>query len=124
MLGLCGRPGKATGHRFDMKLLFDQNLSFKLCKNLADLFPESSHVRLLGLSEAGDRALWDYAKTNGFAIVSQDADFAEMAALLRPSPKVIWLRAGNQSTAAISTFAAASCRPHSGIRERRRRYMS
>jgi predicted nuclease of predicted toxin-antitoxin system len=71
-----------------MKLLFDQNLSFRLCQNLVDLFPESSHVRLLGLSEAGDLALWDYAKTN--------------AALLRPSPKVIWLRTGNQSTAAIS----------------------
>ncbi len=40
--------------------------------------------------------LWD------FAIVSQDADFAEMAALLGSPPKVIWLRAGNQSTAAIS----------------------
>ena len=85
-----------------MKLLFDQNLSFRLCQNLADVFPESSHVRLLGLSEAGDLALWDYAKANGFAIVSQDADFAEMAVLLRPSPKVIWLRTGNQSTAAIS----------------------
>jgi predicted nuclease of predicted toxin-antitoxin system len=85
-----------------MKLLFDQNLSFRLCQNLADLFLESSHVRLLGLSEAGDLALWDYAKANGFAIVSQDADFAEMAVLLRPSPKVIWLRTGNQSTAAVS----------------------
>jgi len=31
-----------------------------------------------------------------------DVDFAEMAALLRAPPKVIWLRAGNQSTAAIS----------------------
>jgi predicted nuclease of predicted toxin-antitoxin system len=58
----------------------------------------------LGLSEVGDLALWDYAKTNGFAIVSQDADFAEMAVLLRPSPKVIWLRVGNQSTAAVSTL--------------------
>ena len=66
-----------------MKLLFDQNLSFKLCQDLADLFPGSNHVRLLGLSETGDRALWDYARENGFTIVSQDADFAEMAALLR-----------------------------------------
>jgi predicted nuclease of predicted toxin-antitoxin system len=90
MPSLCGRPGKAIGHRFEMKLLFDQNLSFRLCQNLADLFPESSHVRLLGLSEAGDLALWDYAKANGFAV------------LLRPSPKVIWLRTGNQSTAEIS----------------------
>jgi predicted nuclease of predicted toxin-antitoxin system len=36
--------------------------------------------------------------------VSQDVDFAEMAALLGSPPKVIWLRAGNQSTAAISTL--------------------
>lgn len=28
-----------------MKLLFDQNLSFKLCRHLADLFPDSSQVR-------------------------------------------------------------------------------
>jgi predicted nuclease of predicted toxin-antitoxin system len=45
-----------------MKLLFDQNLSFRLCKDVVDLFPESSHVRLLGLSEATDHTLWDYAK--------------------------------------------------------------
>jgi hypothetical protein len=29
-----------------MKLLFDQNLSFKLCQTIADLFPESNHVTL------------------------------------------------------------------------------
>jgi predicted nuclease of predicted toxin-antitoxin system len=94
-----------------MKLLFDQNLSFRLCRDVDDLFPESSHVRLLGLSETTDRALWDYAKLHGFAIVSQDADFAEMAALLRPPPKVIWLRAGNQSTMKILT----SLRGHAAL---------
>lgn len=85
-----------------MKLLFDQNLSFKLCQAIADLFPESSHVAHLGLSEAADRVLWHFAKTNGFTIVSQDVDFAEMATLLGSPPKVIWLRVGNQSTAAIT----------------------
>ena len=87
-----------------MKLLFDQNLSFKLCETVADLFPDSVHVRTLGLSEVGDQAIWDYAKANGLAIVSQDVDFAEMAALLGSPPKVIWLRAGNQSTAVLSTL--------------------
>ena len=43
-------------------------------------------------------------KENGFTIVSQDADFAEMAILLRSPPKVIWLRAGNQSTVDISSL--------------------
>jgi len=85
-----------------MKLLFDQNLSFRLSQTLIDLFPESNHVRLLGLSETDDRALWDFAGAKGYTIVSQDADFAEMAALLRTPPKVIWLRVGNQSTATIS----------------------
>jgi predicted nuclease of predicted toxin-antitoxin system len=101
-----------------MKLLFDQNLSFKLCQAVADLFPESNHVGLLGLSEANDRILWDYAKANGFTIVSQDVDFAEMAALLGAPPNVIWLRAGNQG---IIDAVAASCRTHRGVRERKRR---
>jgi len=87
-----------------MKLLFDQNLSFRLCEAIADLFPESNHVGLCGLSEADDRKVWEYAKAKGFTIVSQDVDFAEMAALLSSPPKVIWLRAGNQTTAAISTL--------------------
>jgi len=70
-----------------MKLLFDENLSFKLCRQLKDLFPGSSHVRLLGLEHADDHATWDYAKVNEFALATLDADFVEMAALLGPPPK-------------------------------------
>ena len=84
-----------------MKLLFDQNLSFKLCLRLADLFPDSSQVRLLGLSEADDRIIWQHAKAHGFTLVSQDSDFADLAALVGPPPKVIWLRLGNKPTNAV-----------------------
>jgi predicted nuclease of predicted toxin-antitoxin system len=87
-----------------MKLLFDQNLSFKLCEQLADVFPGSSQVRLLGLAEADDRTIWQFAKANAFTLVSQDADFAELAALLGPPPKVVWLRGGNQPTTAIANL--------------------
>jgi predicted nuclease of predicted toxin-antitoxin system len=87
-----------------MKLLFDQNLSFRLCEELAELFPDSSHVRLLGLAEADDRAIWEFARANAFTIVSQDVDFAELAVLLRPPPRVIWLRSGNQPTAMTATL--------------------
>jgi predicted nuclease of predicted toxin-antitoxin system len=62
-----------------MKLLFDQNLSFKLCGLLADIFPGSRQARLVGLAEASDRILWNYAKVNGLTLVSLDSDFAEMA---------------------------------------------
>lgn len=84
-----------------MKLLFDQNLSFKLCSRLADLYPDSSQVRLLGLDRASDREIWDHARLNDFTIVSHDSDFANLAALYGAPPKVIWLRCGNQATAVI-----------------------
>ena len=49
-----------------MKLLFDQNLSFKLCALLSDLFPDSKPVRDLGLDRSDDRIVWQHAKDNGF----------------------------------------------------------
>ena len=85
-----------------MRLLFDQNLSFKLCARLEDIFPGSSQARLLGLDRADDRTLWAHPAAQGFGLVTQDADFAEMAALHRPPPKVVWLRGGNRPTAAIA----------------------
>lgn len=87
-----------------MKLLFDQNLSFDLCRPLTDTHPNSSHVRVLGLAEADDRTVWRYARENGFTLVSLDSDFAEMAALLGAPPKVIWLRCGNQPTPAVEAL--------------------
>lgn len=90
-----------------MKLLFDQNLSFKLCDRLADLFPGSSQTRLAGLERADDRVIWEFAGANGFNLVSQDADFADMAVLYGPPPKVIWLRCGNQSSEFIERLLRA-----------------
>jgi predicted nuclease of predicted toxin-antitoxin system len=87
-----------------MKLLFDENLSFKLCERLGSLFPGSSQVRLAGLAQADDREIWDYAGANGFTVVSLDADFAERAALNGPPPKVIWLRCGNKSTGTVAAL--------------------
>jgi predicted nuclease of predicted toxin-antitoxin system len=84
-----------------MKLLLDQNLSFRLCNALSDLFSGTTHVRLIGLADASDRTVWDYAKANGYTLVSLDSDFAEMAALLGSPPKIIWLRCGNRPTAVI-----------------------
>jgi predicted nuclease of predicted toxin-antitoxin system len=78
-----------------------RNLSFKLCRQLADIFPDSNQIRLLGMEEADDRLIWEYAKANDFILVSQDVDFADLATLYGPPPKVIWFRCGNQPTNAI-----------------------
>ncbi|WNZ48608.1 DUF5615 family PIN-like protein [Leptolyngbya boryana CZ1] len=55
-----------------MKLLFDQNLSPRLVQRLADLYPDSQHVSFLGLDQADDRILWQYAEQNHFTVVTRD----------------------------------------------------
>ena len=84
-----------------MKLLLDQNLSWRLADRLQDLFPGSAHVRTLGLDQASDEAVWEHARQNGFAIVSKDSDFEQRSLLLGHPPKCIWLRVGNCSTKRI-----------------------
>ena len=53
------------------------------------------HVREVGLRDASDATIWDYAARNGFAIVSKDADFRQRSFLHGHPPKVIWVRLGN-----------------------------
>jgi predicted nuclease of predicted toxin-antitoxin system len=79
-------------------LLFDHNLSPKLLNRLADMYPGSAHVELLGLATADDRTVWDYARQHGYMIVTKDADFSELLLLYSFPPKIIWLRRGNCST--------------------------
>jgi predicted nuclease of predicted toxin-antitoxin system len=81
-----------------MKLLFDQNLSFKLAQAFQTDFPGSKHVRDLQLKESSDATVWDHAKTNGYTIVSKDADYSELAASFGIPPKLIWIQLGNCTT--------------------------
>jgi predicted nuclease of predicted toxin-antitoxin system len=85
-----------------VKLLFDQNLSSKLPRALADLFPGSLHVQDLGLREADDRLIWEQAKANGLIIVSKDSDFYQRVLLYGHPPQLIWIRRGNCSTLAVA----------------------
>jgi predicted nuclease of predicted toxin-antitoxin system len=59
---------------------------------MADLFPGSIHAFEVGLLESLDIDIWEFARANGFTILTTDADFFELATTLGPPPKVIWLR--------------------------------
>jgi predicted nuclease of predicted toxin-antitoxin system len=84
-----------------MKLLVDQNLSPRLAHRLADIYADSIHIREIGLRDADDSVIWDYAKRNGLAIVSKDSDFQQRSLLYGSPPKFIWLRVGNCSVKTI-----------------------
>ena len=87
-----------------MNLLFDQNLSHRLVSSLADIFPNSSHVRNVGLGRADDDAVWQYAVAHSFSIVSKDSDFHQLSFLRGHPPKVVWIRRGNCSTDEIESL--------------------
>ena len=57
-----------------------------------------------GLGSADDEAIWEYARREGFTIVSKDSDFQERSVLCGSLPKVIWLRIPNSSTSEIAEW--------------------
>ena len=93
-------------------LLFDQNISPRLVGILEDLYPGSVHVSMIGLGNALDIEIWQYAYDNDYMIVTKDADFSEFGLVKGFPPKIIWLRRGNCSTQEIETILRES---HSAI---------
>ena len=84
-----------------MKFLYDQNLSYRLVADLQDLYPDSLHVRDIGMKESDDSDIWNYAAQNGYIIVSKDSDFHQQSFMYGHPPKVIWIRVGNCSVDTI-----------------------
>lgn len=80
-----------------MKLLFDENLSPRLARDLAVQFPGSAHVRECGLLGHTDEEVWNYARTHGFTLCSKDSDFQQRSLVYGHPPKLVWLRIGNCS---------------------------
>jgi predicted nuclease of predicted toxin-antitoxin system len=72
-----------------MKLLIDQNLSRRLTVDLQANFPGTSHVWRLGLAESPDEVVWEYAAEKGYAIVSKDTDFINLALLNGHPPSAV-----------------------------------
>ncbi len=87
-----------------MRLLFDQNLSWRLVDALRDLYPDSTHVRTVGLASTDDAPVWEYARVNSLTIVTKDADFHQRSFLLGAPPQVVWIRRGNCSTDDIESL--------------------
>src|SRR5437879_3026846 len=91
-----------------MKLLFDHHLSHKLVKRLADVFPDSTQTRLIGMATVDDFVIWGHAAQHGFTVVSLDADFYDLSVLRGHPPKLIWLRCGNSTVMEIERLLRAN----------------
>lgn len=73
-----------------MILLIDENLP----PSIAQRCCESVHALSLG-KRPTDTNLWLTAKSQGWVILSKDADFFSRMISHGPPPKVVWMRIGN-----------------------------
>jgi len=85
-------------------LLFDNNISHHIVARIRDIFPRATHVMNERLDAASDKAVWRFAKTHGYTIVTKDEDFNDMVLHYGMPPKVIWLKVGNCRTAEIEAI--------------------
>ena len=91
-----------------MRLLFNNNLSHRLIAELADIHPDSLHVRNIGPEDAVDTHIWDYARNHGLVIDTKDRDYREMSRVRGRPPKVVLITLRNCPT----TRVAALLRQH------------
>ena len=82
-----------------MRLLVDANLSPVVSARLRDAGHEAIHVYDVGLAQARDEALVEYALEHDYVIVSADTDFgAILAGLESAKPSFVLLRHVNEMT--------------------------
>ena len=84
-----------------MKLLLDENLSKRLVPFLQADYPDTSQVVLLGLEQASDREIWQYAKQHDYVLVTKDSNYQDLSELYGSPPQVILLMLGNSDKARL-----------------------
>lgn len=81
-----------------MKFLVDQQLPPDLANWLRGRGYQADHVFLLGLGEATDASIWDWAIQASAVVITKDADFANRRYARGDGPTIVWLRIGNAAT--------------------------
>lgn len=88
-----------------MKILIDQNISFRIISKIASFSDVAYHVKNFGLHQANDYEIFMFARNNQFdAIITIDEDFIKLLDTFSFPPKIIWIRTGNCSTDLLASI--------------------
>jgi predicted nuclease of predicted toxin-antitoxin system len=85
-----------------VRLLLDQNLSWRLVRLLESKFSDVVHVSTVGLSQATDLQIWLYAMLHEFIIVTKDSDFQNLIPGPNSFPKFVWITIASAHTSTIA----------------------
>jgi predicted nuclease of predicted toxin-antitoxin system len=91
-----------------MKLLLDQNISYRIIRLLSGHFASVTHVKQENLTDASDWEIRGYAIEHGYTIITYDDDFIRYNHLYGPPPKVIWIRKSNLSNESLAQLLLAA----------------
>ena len=78
-----------------MKFVVDAQLPPFIAAILRQAGHDAVAVREIGLREATDATIWEYAVQNNAAILTKDEDFADRCFRSQNPPVIVWLRIGN-----------------------------
>jgi predicted nuclease of predicted toxin-antitoxin system len=84
-----------------LNFLIDAQLPPALARWVASQGHTAQHVLELGLAASGDPAVWDHARASNAVIISKDEDFVDRWLLYSGGVRLIWIRKGNCSNAAL-----------------------
>jgi predicted nuclease of predicted toxin-antitoxin system len=78
-----------------VKFLVDNQLPVALAEFLRERGHEARHVLDLGMEQADDRAICEWASTNEHAVISKDEDFFYLASEPDARFSLVWVRLMN-----------------------------
>jgi len=87
-----------------MRFLVDAQLPPGLAQFLEKRGHEARAVRDVGLREAQDPAIWAFAVSRDWVVVTKDEGFAERALQAKVGPQILWLRIGNSTNRVVFTW--------------------
>lgn len=87
-----------------MRFVVDAQLPPALARMLAAAGHHAEHVVDVGLRDAEDIAIWQYALEHQAVILTKDEDFVARSLRSDPAPVVVWLRVGNASRRGLAEW--------------------
>ena len=84
-----------------IRFLVDAQLPPGLARHLTARGHAAEHVNRIGLGNASDGAIWQYAARTGATLVTKDEDYVALAGQEATGPQVVWIRIGNISNDAL-----------------------
>ena len=90
-----------------MRLLLDENISWRLAAYLRPHCAAVLHVRDIQLDNSPDTSIWRYAKQHGYDVITKDEDFLRLVLAEGFPPRVVAVQNAQVPVAKLAEFLLA-----------------